>query len=86
MSLYTVLILAVLPASPGQLPPTLELHRTHIPASTPAVCQAYATHLADQQRRLNAALVQRLQARVVGTCEPLAPAAPASAPASAPTP
>ena len=65
MSIYLILVVLTLP---GPNPPTQEMAREWVTASTDSVCQVRADKLATEQRQKHADILQRLQAKVVGVC------------------
>ena len=68
MSIYLVIVMLALPAPQAQPAPAVELARSYITASTPAVCQAYADRMAAAARQQHVDSVRRLGASVRGTC------------------
>lgn len=68
MSIYIVIVWLLVPASQGNQPLQLELHRELISASSPSVCQQFASKRAEEQREKNAEQVRRMGARVEGKC------------------
>lgn len=71
MSAYLVVVLLLLPSSPGTQPLSAELHREVAAFSSLAACERHATRLAEQKRAEHAELLRRTAGRAVGTCQPL---------------
>ena len=65
MSIYLIVVMLTLP---GNNAPSTELTREWTTASSASVCQARADVLAEQERAKQAAVIDRMKARVSGLC------------------
>ena len=64
-SIYLIVVMLHLP---GANAPSTELAREWTTASSASVCQARADKLAEQERAKQAAVIERMKARVSGLC------------------
>jgi hypothetical protein len=65
MEIYLILVMLVLP---GPSAPKQELQRHMITASSYSSCQVHADKLAEEQRRLNEAVIRQQGSKVIGRC------------------